>query len=73
MRRVGGGGGDDFGRRAPEGGFFPSALGRRFPYDFGPSSFEFQRSRFEREFSRFGPEFSSSVSFYPTYEQMARH
>ena len=71
-RRVGGGSGDDFGRRAPEGGFFPSAPGR-FPYDFGPSSFESQRPRFERG-PRFGPEFSSSFpAFYPTYEQMARH
>ena len=42
--------------------------------DFGPSSFEFQRLRFETKFSCFGPEFStSSVPFYPTYEQMARH
>ena len=76
MRLVGGGSGDDFGSRVPEGGFgfFPRAPAHRFPSDFGPSSFEFQRPRFEREFSCFGPKFStSSVPFYPTYEQMARH
>ena len=44
-RRVGGGSGDDFGGRAPEGGFFPQALGHRCPYDFGPPSYEFQCSQ----------------------------
>ena len=68
-RRVGGGGGDDFGRRAPVGGGFPQAPGRRFGYDFGPPSSEFERARFERD-PRFG---SSAPAFHPTYEQMARH
>ena len=72
-RRVGGGSGDDFSGRASEGGFFPRALGHRFPSDFGPLSFALQQPHFEREFSCFGPQFSSSGSFYPTYEQMARH
>ena len=73
-RRVGGGSGDDFGRRAPVGGGFPQAPGRRFGYDFGPPSFEFERARFERD-PRFGSEYfgSSAPAFHPTYEQMARH
>ena len=72
MHCVGGGSGDEFGRRALEGGFFPQAPGFHFGYDFGPPTFEFQRARFERD-PRFGPESSSLPAFYPTYEQMARH
>ena len=44
-RRVGGGSGDDFGRRVPVGGFRSQAPGHRFGYDFGPPSFEFERAR----------------------------
>jgi len=73
-RRVGGGSGDDFGRRVPVGGFRSQAPGHRFGYDFGPPSFEFERARFERD-PRFGSEYfgSSAPAFQPTYEQMARH
>jgi len=48
-RRVGGGSGDDFGRRVPVGGFHSQAPGHRFGYDFGPPSFEFEHARFERD------------------------
>ena len=54
-RRVGGGSGDDFGRRVPVGGFRSQAPGHRFGYDFGPPSFEFERARFERD-PHFGSE-----------------
>ena len=73
-RRVGGGSGDDFGRRAPVSGFLPQAPGRHFGYDFGPPSFEFEHSRFEKDL-RFGfePFTSYAPAFHTTYEQMARH